>query len=472
MFQYLTFFYASVVCAQTHDFRAFGVPAHEIHAVILDEKSGALIEKHQENKPALPASVMKIVTSVAALELLQKNHSWSTDFWYDAQAGALTIVGNGDPKITWEDLQAIFFRLRELGVRDLPGGIILDATAVTPVPDTAFDGQDLKPYNVAPHGLLFNFKSLGFKFRASAESGNRVSIEPRPWPKQVAVVNQLRLTSGPCGDWKERLNAQFLNHKQSAQVVFRGTYAAACGEREWFVSLLDHEHYNQGFVEWVWRQSDMGNLGPVRTGTLPVNGGQLKKVATHQSPPLSRMLADVNQFSNNVMARLVLMRLAQLAPRAQQAQRQAVLPLSEALGAEVLRHWWQTRAFGQAGFEVENGSGLSRRERLTALGLANVLLHASKGDYAEDFRRSLVKIDFGDGLDNKRYGKNMSAQHAGVSAFVKTGTLNDVRSLAGYVRRGDAPGLVFVIMVNSEKAHAAEQVVDAYLRHVVQRLGR
>ncbi len=427
-----------------------GIPAANAAFLVVNLDSGTTLLSHNPDAPMNPASVMKLVTTAAALEVLSPTHTWRTEFLAHSPAEngvlktPLYIRASGDPKITWEDLERVMLRLRERGIAEFAGGVVIDKRIfVAGETDTgAFDNSPLRPYNVKPDAMLFNFKAVGFKI-APQVSGNTITISPEPFPEGVRVENTVRLTNGACGDWKSKLRASFDDGEKNATARFTGTYSADCGEREWFVSLLNHDAFFEGSLRWLWKKSGGGAMGVVRTGDIPAG---VSVIDAHISLPLPAAIADVNKFSNNVMARHLLLAL-DLAknPAPSQALR----------GASVVRSWLAAQGIAASELVLENGSGLSRNERISPRTLVALLRAMHRSPTAQIFRESMP-IAGVDGTLARRFNQSSAA----ANAWLKTGGLNDVRALAGYLRRSDGKQFAYVGILNHPRAPQAFGVLE------------
>ncbi len=442
--------------------KAVGIPQSSASFLIVDAQSGTTLLSHQPDKPMNPASVMKLVTTAAALDLLTPQFTWRTEFLTtsNAENGVLTsplyIRASGDPKITWEDLERVFVRLREKGISELRGGVVIDKSVFAAMPNdvAAFDRSPLRPYNVTPDAMLFNFKAAGFKVVPQL-ADNAVRISPEPFPEGVTLVSNVKLTHGACGDWKAKLSANFDDTPTQASVSFSGSYAASCGEREWFVSLLSHEAFFEGSVRWLWKRvGGAAWMGGIRVGAVPANAQVLD---THVSLPLTAAVNDVNKFSNNVMARHLLLGI----DRAQNGS-----PAQASRGAKSVVTWLKKEGIDTRELVLENGSGLSRDERVSANLLAALLRKTLTKPHANDFIASLPIAGI-DGTLSQRFANS----EAKASASLKTGGLNDVRSLAGYLRRNDGRTLIYIGILNHARAPQAFGVLEkavewAFLREI------
>jgi D-alanyl-D-alanine carboxypeptidase/D-alanyl-D-alanine-endopeptidase (penicillin-binding protein 4) len=398
-----------------------------------------------------PASVMKLVTTYAALDLLGPEHRWQTGFYSTAPVkdgvlqGDLYVRGGGDPKWVVERIQSDFAALQNQGVRAIAGDLVLDHSGFD-VPVMApgdFDGEHLRPYNVTPDALLVNFKSVLMHFTPDPETGvARVRSEPPLMGLQVDA--EVPLTTGSCVDWRLRLQADFSDPNA---IRLLGTYAEACGTTVWPVAYQEPTSFAARALEGLWRQGGGALNGRVRNGTTPVAA---RLLLSADSLPLRDIMADVNQFSNNVMAQQVFLSLT-APPAVAQFER----------SREVLARWW-TRTFGLdvAAPVVDNGSGLSRQERISPQALLHLLRHAAQHPEALAFQQSLAVA--GVNGTTRRLAQRPNSLANG-RAWIKTGTLRDVAGIAGYVDTRSGQRLVVIAFIHHERANQGRAALDAVL---------
>jgi D-alanyl-D-alanine carboxypeptidase/D-alanyl-D-alanine-endopeptidase (penicillin-binding protein 4) len=445
------------------------VPADALSALVVPvNAAGEARLSHQAGRAVNPASVMKLVTTYAAMDMLGVDFTWRTDFYTDGQLangtlrGNLYVRGGGDPKLVLERIQDTFLALQAKGVKVILGDMVLDHSAFDlPEHDPGeFDGESLRPYNASPDGLLVNFKSVVLTFLPDVGAGvARVVSEP-PMAR-LAIDATVPLSRGGCGNWRDALQGRF---EDANAIRFVGSYAARCGEKVWPVAYQDPASYAERAFEGLWRASGGAITGQVRRGSMPA-GTQLLYEA--QSLPLSDIIADVNQWSNNVMAQQVFLTLGRLSPQRSEARSagpDTFIPLRVGRwerSRETMARWWRT-TFGIHSVPpvLENGSGLSRNERITPEGLATLLRHAAAHPHGQKFVDSLsVAGVSGTGARLAR-GPDSAAKG---KAWVKTGTLKDVTGIAGYVDAVNGRRYVVVGFVNHDNAPAARPALDALL---------
>lgn len=426
------------------------VPREAVSVLVVDAQGGAKPRvAHRVQTPMNPASVMKLVTTFAGLDVLGPAYVWSTPVYVDGtvQGGSLRgnvyIRGQGDPKLVMERLWLLLRRLQGQGIQTIVGDIVLDRSAFeVPGHDPAlFDGEPLRPYNAAPDALLLNFKSVAMGFVPDAAAGlARVQFDPPLAGVQTQATVPLAPPGTACGDWRAGLRAEL---GDPARMVFAGVYPAACGERNWAVAYADPGTYAARAVEGLWRELGGKLTGTVRQGPVPA---LLKPAFSVSSPTLAEVVRDINKYSNNVMAQQLFLTLG--------LHKNGVGTVDGA--REVLRQWWRGR-FGDAEQPVtDNGAGLSREARISAQALARMLQAAWAAPVMPELLASLPIA----GVDGTL---RRSQSRAVGSAHLKTGSLRDVAAVAGYVHAASGRRYVLVALVNHANALAARPAFDVLM---------
>ncbi|MNK11225.1 D-alanyl-D-alanine carboxypeptidase DacB precursor [compost metagenome] len=402
-----------------------------------------------------PASTMKLVTSDAALELLGPTFNWKTQAYMtgtlngDVLDGDLIIKGSGDPKLVTENFWQFLRKIRAAGIREIRGNLILDRSIFEDMPYDAaqFDGDPLKPYNAGPDALLLNYKVFAFHFLPNP-ARNQVDITVDP-PVATYPVMAPALTNGACGDWQGKL----LPNMGRISTNFTGSYSAACGEKTWYLHpyLMNHSEYFGVVFRQLW--NDVGGVfnGAVSNGVVPPAA---RFVTEWQSTSLPEVIRDINKYSNNVMARQLLLTLAADVLK---------LPASPERGARVVKTWMANKGIDTTQVVIENGSGLSRTERIPAGAMGRMLVSAFQSPTMPEFISSLPLVGY-DGTMRKRLTKQTVAGRA----HIKTGTLNDVRAIAGYVLAASGKRYAVVCIINHPNAVGGQAAHDALLQWIYE----
>ncbi|WP_353094663.1 D-alanyl-D-alanine carboxypeptidase [Methylibium sp.] len=433
---------------------------------------------HRAQQPVNPASLMKLYTTGAALELLGPAWTWPTPVLTTGQLvdgvlqGDLIIQGRGDPTLVIERLWLLLREVRQRGIHEVRGDIVLDGSAFVlngaDAGDPAdFDGERFRPYNVRPDALLLNHKSITLRFVPEPSRGvARVSTDVNLAGVQIDTA--VPLVSGGCGDWRGSLKPAF---DEPGRIRLTGLYPVSCGEKTWPVAYAEPSSYNVRLIAESWHELGGQLAGSVRNGPTPHGALPLFEAT---SPPLAAVVRDINKFSNNVMAQQLFLSLGLIPSGALPMPAAAAIPTagdtstsptpagSTADAArELLRAQVRTRAgCPDAEFSIDNGSGLSRQSRSSARCLGAWLQALWASPVMPELMSSLPLT----GIDGtaRRPGRDWGAALG--RAHLKTGSLRDSMGLAGYVLGQSGRRYAFVAIVNHPSAGAARPVLDALVQ--------
>jgi D-alanyl-D-alanine carboxypeptidase/D-alanyl-D-alanine-endopeptidase (penicillin-binding protein 4) len=402
-----------------------------------------------------PASTMKLVTSDAALEILGPAFTWKTQVYAtgtqsgDVLNGDLVIKGSGDPKLVTEKFWQFLRQIRAAGIREIRGNLILDRSVFedTSYDASHFDGDPLKPYNAGPDALLLNYKALAFHFLPDA-SRRVVSVSVDP-PLAAYPITAPVFSDGPCTDWQAKLQPALDRNGTR----FAGAFPAACGEKTWYLHpyQMTHAEYFGLVFRQLW--TDVGGVfkGSIIDGVSPPNA---RLVTEWQSPALPEVVRDINKYSNNVMARQLLLTLASDVLK---------VPATSERGARVIKTWLTAKGIDASQLVIENGSGLSRTERISAEAMGRMLVAAFQSPVMPELMSALPLVGF-DGTMRKR----LLTQTVAGRAHIKTGSLNDVRAVAGYVLAASGKRYAVVCIINHINAPSGQAAHDALLQWIYE----
>ncbi len=423
------------------------VPPEAVAVVVQPATGGKPVVAHNATTPMNPASVMKVVTSYAALDLLGPAFTFKTDVLITGTLaggvldGDLVLRGGGDPKLTAERLWQLVHVLRARGIREVRGDVILDRNyfgAIAHDP-SKFDGDTRRAYNVGPDALLVNFQAVDFRF---IPDGNGVKVVAQPDLPNLEVQSRLTPTKEACGSFRRGLKHEVDTNGLLVTILFTGTYPADCGEKVWSLSVFDGQRFTESVLRWIWSEAGGVIRGKVRAGTAPIEARLFHR---HESEPLSAIVRDMNKHSNNVVARHLFLALS--AERGQ--------PGDPAASAAVAREWLKARGIQAPEVVFENGSGLSRDERASAATIAAVLSDAARSALWPELASSFP-IYAVDGTFKNRRGAGATGH-----AHLKGGTLTGVQAIAGYVLDRKGERWTLVMLANHANANAAQPAMDA-----------
>jgi D-alanyl-D-alanine carboxypeptidase/D-alanyl-D-alanine-endopeptidase (penicillin-binding protein 4) len=217
------------------------------------------------------------------------------------------------------------------------------------------------------------------------------------------------------------------------------------------MALLTHPQYVYAVFRQLWEEMGGTLRGRVREGVVPAGA---KPFAVFESPSVAEIVRDMNKYSNNVMARQIFLTLS--AETMNQPGRYD-------RSSRAVQSWLQARGLDIPELVIENGSGLSRSDRISAGSLGRLLIAAYRSSVMPEFIASMPLVAH-DGTLRKR----MKFDSVAGQAHIKTGSLGDVRSIAGYVLDRTGRRVAVVFIVNHANAGAGQAAQDAVLKWVYE----
>lgn len=426
------------------------LPDSHIGLVVRDLSADAPELAYGDQRSFNPASVMKLLTTLAALDSLGPAHTFKTAVLVDGKVthgvlhGNLILRGGGDPSLTMERFWLLLREIQARGIRVIDGDVIFDNGyyAIDIDDPAAFDDAPLKPYNASPTALLVNYNVLALRLRPAPDG-----IQARLDPAGLAIDNQLAADPlAACNGWPERLAMA----RDGDILRLAGSYPVACGERSTWLNLMCPPATASAFFQGLWRELGGRHDGQVRVGNTPETASPLLE---YESPPLAEIVRDINKYSNNVMAKMLYLNLG-------------ALRLGGAAGWDksdrAVRDWLHEKGLATPELVLENGSGLSRLERISAGSMANLLAWAAGQPLYYEFAASLPAL----GQEGTQQRRMVGEPEAG-RAWLKSGSLNGARNLAGYILDAAGRRKVVVVFINHPGASKADVFQAAVLRHAI-----
>jgi len=404
--------------------------------------------------PRNPASTMKVLTTYAALEILGPAYTWRTRAYASGPVtnqlleGDLWLVGGGDPFMISERWWSFVNGLRQTGVARIAGDVAIDNTLFAPQGDdrSTFDNRPFRTYNVLPDALLVNFQTIALSVLPDT-AARRVRAMTQPAPANLVIDNDVQLYKGACRRSSGGVVVAMPDGASGSRIKLAGRYADGCGPLSLTRAVMRAPDFAFGTFKTLWRESGGTLDGGMKLGVVPPDA---RLLYSYESLTLAEIIRLVNKHSSNVMARTLLLTIA-----AEKSGR----PATTFGGQAALHDWLATKGISIPGLVLENGSGLSRNERITAAGLAEVLIAAHQSQYMPEFAASLP-LSATDGTLKRRF---RSPQLQG-RLRMKTGNLDDVSALAGYVNAASGRTYIAVIMLNHQGVeHGPGEAVQAAL---------
>ncbi len=433
-----------------------GIPSSAISVFVQEVNSAKASIQFQAEQPRSPASVIKLLTTYAALEILGPAYTWATEAYVSAPivggylAGDLILKGYGDPFLVTERLWTLVQGLRARGLKHIGGDLVIDNAYFATAPENrgGFDGQPDRAYNAHPDALLINFQAVQFTLAPHSPSAS-VHVIAQPWPTNLRVQSTLRLATGPCRDPLSSLQIVISSDKNGGTAFFAGKYPADCGEATINRVVMPTAAFAYGVFKRLWLDS-----GGVLDGRLRVASmlSQARRIHAIESQPLAELIRGINKYSNNVMTAQLLLTLG--------AERLGA-PGSKEKGIAAIKEWLHSEGLEFPHLVLDEGGGLSRKTRIDAKSLGRLLLRAYGSPYMPEFLSSLPIAGIDGSLRNR-----LSKEPITGRAHLKTGQIDGVASIAGYVKTRMGRTLVVVCLINHPGSHlgGGKQVHDAVLR--------
>ncbi|MGD8978064.1 MAG: D-alanyl-D-alanine carboxypeptidase/D-alanyl-D-alanine-endopeptidase [Gammaproteobacteria bacterium] len=426
-----------------------------------------VVQGVEEPKPILslnpevsrsPASIIKLLTSFAALDMLGPAYTWKTRAYLGGElvdgrlAGDLTLQGGGDPYLTTERFWSFLRDLRARGLRDIDGDLVIDNSYfdVDSEDPGSFDGQPFRTYNVSPDALLINLKAVEFRiYRPSP--GARPRVVTDPVIADLEIDNRIRTAQGPCRGFQRGVAIDLPSGLEGNTVQLSGRFPSGCTEYSLWRTVMKPPEFAYGVFEPLWRELGGNLAGKVRTGPAPEDA---EPFARAESVPLAEVVRNVNKFSNNVMTRQLLLTLG--------AEQQGE-PGDRIKGRAAINRWLADQGLEMPELHLDNGSGLSRETRIAAASMADMLRVAWQHRYMPEFIASMPLSGMDGTLRNRFRSTILAGQLHG-----KTGRLDHVYSLAGYVQAASGKRYVVVVIQNDHDVHRGpgRELQDALLSWV------
>ncbi len=432
------------------------LPANSLSVHVENLDTGEMLLSWNATEPRNPASVMKLLTTLVALDILGPTYTWKTDAYVLGEIsdgtleGDLLLKGHGDPFLVTERVWQMLRNLRRSGIRRINGDLLLDDSyfQVENENPAAFDHEPLRAYNVAPNALMMNFKAVRYFF-APDVAHNKVRVEADPDLDNLKIVNRLSVRNGSCRGYQRGI--AIIPNQTFDQITFEGKFPSGCDTYSMTRAALGHNAFSYGLFKSIWEESGGELAGSWRN---VISNDEAEPFLSFDSWPLADIIRMVNKHSNNVMARQLLYTLGAETFGA---------PGTEENGRLAIQNWLLQEGFDASNLSLDNGAGLSRTSRMSADQIAALLRFAYSRSYMPEFLSSMSIAGL-DGTMSRRFRDDVLTGNA----HIKTGTLDNVTAIAGYVQSQSGARYAIVAMQNFEDIHRGpgEEVQEALLRWV------
>lgn len=430
------------------------IPLQHVSIYVEDLDQRKVLLDVNSDVPRNPASTIKLLTTLAALDMLSPAYKWKTEIYLlgplkdGVVEGDLLIKGYGDPFLTTEKFWGMLRELRQRGINEIAGDLLIDDSYFdVPASDPgAFDGEPLRAYNVAPNALLLNFKIVQYHF-APKENMSGVDLRVEPQLNNLKIVNQLDVVNRSCRGYQRGITVSA--NESVDQITFSGDFPGRCRSYTMGRTVLDHNRYAYGLFSSLWSEVGGKFSGSWRAARVEEDA---EPYLVFDSLPLGEIISLVNKHSNNVMARQLLYTLGAETMGA---------PATEKTGRQAIVNWLSGHGLEVPELVLDNGAGLSRDSRISARHMGDLLRLGYRISFMPEFLSSLSLS----GLDGTMARRFRNEPLTGM-AHAKTGSLDHVAGLAGYLQTRSGRRLSVVVVLNHTDVHRGpgEEVQTALLK--------
>lgn len=465
-------------------FQQTAIPKSALAAIVIPLDGTSTKFAHQDNIAMSPASTMKLLTSAIALEELGPTFRWKTQLLSDTAPikntlrGHWYLRGGGAPDLSWERLASMLRQLQQQGIRRIDGDLILDRDYFQPsrfdLNLSPFDESPDAYYNVIPDALLVHGNLSNFELDST---GKKMRVQLSPPMAGIHINNRMTFSGLPCAKWEEKWMAPQIktDRRHRTTITLSGEFPRDCKINH-NINVLDRNLYIESLIRQIWTEMGGRWKGHAKDGSAPNNATLLVEKS---SDTLADNLRPINKRSDNTMTRLLYLSLgaeaikhantnavnasndSKLSDTASNPVSNTIINNSFEAAQARVRQWLQQQGIADQGLVIENGSGLSRTERITVKQMSAILLKLSQSNWFAEFSSSLP-IAAIDGTMRKR----LIGTSAAARARIKTGTLKDTVAVAGYVRDQHNKNWIVVAMINHEQAAKAKSALDALIEWV------
>jgi serine-type D-Ala-D-Ala carboxypeptidase/endopeptidase (penicillin-binding protein 4) len=430
-------------------------PGYVISLQVVDFETGRVLMEKNPNLPLVPASTMKVVTSAAAIGTLKPDFTFVTDVCTDGSGGSsvgnVYLRGHGDPYLVSEQLYALTREVRDKGLHEVKGNIVVDDSYF--IPGQPLDENEKlgsRAYHAPYSALSANFNSVKIMVHPGPSAGKPARLTIDPLSEYAVLTGSVQTVKG---QKPAELEITKRGETEDREVIHvRGTIGVQAPAKGRYVNVDSPALYTGGiFKEFLLREG-IRVMGRVVRGKVPDSAESYLQFNSH---PLATMVYWLNKFSNNFMAEQI-----SLAMGAHVYGE----PGTREKGLSVIRKFLLDNGVDEEHFSLSEASGLSRNNRLAASALVAVLRNTAR-DFtcSPEFMASLGVS----GVDGTLKEK-LNDPQAKRRVRAKTGNLRGVNAMAGYGLSPEGRAFVFAAIVNStQKATTFIDYADTIVRAIL-----
>ncbi len=399
-----------------------------------------VIYESDADKQVIPASVCKLFTAYTALKKLKPTSAFETTVWttgpvVDGRLGGdLYLKGGGDPSLVSERLWMLVNELVRSGIKKITGNIIVDDTYYDRerTPDTRPSYLTDQAYNAPIGALSFNFNTTTIYVKPAETPGKQPIVYTDPENSYVEVVNQATTGKEGSGNSIQVKRTEFVKGDIGDTVLLRGSLPLGHQELRFYRNIVNPSLYAAHMFRTFWEQRGLKLDGTIKEGVVPSKARQILKF---DSLPVWQIVWGMNKFSNNFVADQIFKKVGATVYGAPGTLEKGIKAVENAL-ADI--------GIAPNSYSISDGSGLTRKTKVTARQIVRVLTSAAQDfSIAPEFTASL-----GVGGEDGTLRNRFPAEATHTTVRGKTGSLDGVNALAGYLTTKENENLAFAIVLN------------------------
>lgn len=413
--------------------------------VVQSADTGATLYQYNSNVTFATASTLKLFTATAALTYLGPNFVFNTQFLTNGSnpqngtlSGNLYAKFTGDPELTIPILNAMVVTLVKQGIKQINGNLIID--------DTAMDHENMAPgwlpkeqilcYAAPSNAVILNRNCFGFNIAPGKQVGSPVQVGVNPNIADLAFINEA-ITRGP--HTEQYLPLTIKAHENNTYAL-TGCIPPKRSNISVGVALSDTSAAGANIVNNLLKQHDIAVTGNILYGKAPTT---LRVLAEHDSRPLSALVTKMLKKSDNLIAGSLFKKIGgtyfNTAGSWQNGAQAVRAILAPKTGIDFSK------------LTLVDGSGLSRENAVSPAQFGKLLFYAYHMPYSNIFYQALPSS----GIDGTLHGR-LGGSTAG-KIHAKTGTIDNVSGLAGYIQSAHHGDLIFAILVSDFVSNKSKQ---------------
>ncbi|WP_449354028.1 D-alanyl-D-alanine carboxypeptidase/D-alanyl-D-alanine endopeptidase [Virgibacillus natechei] len=425
---------------------------------IRSTETGGELYEYMADTRLTPASNMKLFTAAAALSVLGKDYTFSTEIGTDGSLkgnkllGNLYVIGKGDPTLLPADFENLAEEIRELGILEIEGDIIADDTWYDDVRLSAdlnwsdedyYYGSQISALTASPDED-YNSGSVIIEVTPGSEVGEEPFVAVSPKTDYIQIHNEAA-TVGSNEEGELRIEREHGGNT----IIMKGTIPVGAEKSQEWIAVWEPTGYAMDLFQQALDKQGISWTGDVKIGKAP---GNMNLLVTHQSIPLADLLVPFMKWSNNGHAEVLVKEMGKVVHGAGSWEKGIGV-----MKTELLKFGVNTDTIS-----IRDGSGISHFNLIPPNEITTLLWRVQDEAWFPAYLNALPVA----GVEDRMIGGTLQDRMHGQSVQAKTGTIHGVSTLSGYIDTLAGNRLLFSIMINNllDEDDEGKVIEDALVR--------